>query len=112
MLGCLGGSDSARIYFDTGNTLARKIDPSTAIREMGPAAICQVHFKDVKMIAGQAPQFDVALGQGDVDFPAVCQALRATGYDGWIILETPTGDAPMANLIANLATAAKIIDVQ
>lgn len=110
LLGCLGGSDSARIYFDTGNTLARKIDPSTAIRDLGPGAICQVHFKDVKMIAGQPPQFDVALGQGDVDFPGACQALRATGYDGWIILETPTGDDPMGNLAANLAAAAKIID--
>jgi hexulose-6-phosphate isomerase len=112
LLGCLGNSDNARIYFDTGNVLSRKIDPSTAIRDLGPGSICQVHFKDVKMIGGQAPQFNVALGTGDVDFPAVCQALRAIGYDGWIILETPAGDAPMGNLVANLAMAAKIIGAE
>jgi inosose dehydratase len=27
------------------------------------------------------------LGRGDVDFPGVLKALRAIGYEGWIVVE-------------------------
>jgi hexulose-6-phosphate isomerase len=37
--------------------------------------------------------FDVKLGEGDDDWPAVMKALDAIGYDGWGIAEQPGADS-------------------
>ena len=37
--------------------------------------------------------FDVKLGEGDDDWPAVMKALEAIGYDGWGIAEQPGADS-------------------
>ena len=78
---------------------------ATAIRDLGREAIGQIHFRDVRISEGQPPDYNLALGEGNVDFRAVVQALRAIGYDGWIILETPPGADPLASASANLAFA-------
>jgi sugar phosphate isomerase/epimerase len=96
-------STHVRIYGDTGNALARKLDVVTVIRDLGPGTIAQVHFKDVHVAEGSPPNYDVALGEGDVDFKGVMQALRAVGYDGWIVLETPGGADALANAKKNIA---------
>lgn len=102
LLGSLGNSDFVKVYYDVGNMLARKLDPPTGIRELG-SDIVQVHFKDVKITPTAPPDYNVPLGGGNVDFGACCQALKAVKYDGWIILETPPGDDPVASAKANLA---------
>jgi inosose dehydratase len=45
------------------------------------------------------------LGTGDVDVPAIVEALRARGYDGWYVLEQdtiltdePRGIGPVADV--------------
>ena len=48
------------------------------------------------------------LGDGRVDFDSVDAAIREIGYDGWIVLETPTGDDPMAANAQNLAFIRKL----
>ena len=58
---------------------------------------------------GHPPDWDVALGQGDVDFAAVASALKAMGYDGWVILETPATDDPVAAAQANLDFARQLL---
>jgi len=95
LLASAGRSPYVRVYFDIGNTLARKYDVATFIRDLGHDSICQVHFKDVRIAEGAPPDYEVTLGQGSVDFRAVLHALRAVRYDGYIVLETPPGpDAP------------------
>lgn len=97
LLDFLGNSPFAKVCYDTGDALARKLDVPTGIRDLGSERIAQVHLKDVRIAEGQPPDFCAALGEGSVDFRAVAQALRAVGYDGWVVIETPpTDDPPVA----------------
>lgn len=100
LLGQFAHTETVKIYQDTGNALARKLDLPTGLREFGREGLAGIHFKDVTMSA--PPDYNVQLGQGNVDFRAVLQSLRAIGYDDWIVLETPAGDDPAANAKANL----------
>lgn len=109
LLDHVGNSESVRVYLDTGNARARKLDLPTGIRDLGAKAIAQVHFKDVRIVETQPPDYNVALGEGDVDFSAAAQALNAVGYDGWIILETPPGDNPVDAGKNNLAFAKEVL---
>lgn len=102
-------TDCIRIYYDTGNAVSRKLDLPTGIRTLGKSAIGGIHFKDVRVGENAPPDYDVRMGEGSVDFQAVVQALRAIGYDGWIILETPAGEDPMTNARANLAFARNLL---
>jgi len=109
MLDFLGHSPNVKIYYNTGNALARKFDPATLIRDLGRDSICQVHLKDVRIGESLPPNFDVPLGQGSVDFRTVAHALRAIGYDGWLALETPPGDSPLDTAKQNLNFAREIM---
>jgi L-ribulose-5-phosphate 3-epimerase len=105
----LGNSPFAKICYDVADALARKLDAATGIRDLGRERIAEVHFKDVHMTEGRPPDFCVALGEGNVDFRAVAQALKAVGYDGWVVLEAPpTGDA-LAAARKNLQFARQIL---
>jgi sugar phosphate isomerase/epimerase len=102
-------TEVVKVYHDTGNALARKLDLPTGIRQLGPSAIAGIHYKDVKVSASAPPDFAVNLGGGNVDFRAVTQALRAINYDGWVMLESPAGADPLANAKANLESARQIL---
>jgi inosose dehydratase len=48
------------------------------------------------------------LGSGDVDVPSIVGSLRASGFDGWYVLEQdtiltgePRGDGPVADVWAS-----------
>ncbi len=110
LLDYLGNSAVAKICYNTGEALARKRDAATAVRDLGGERIAQVHFKDVRLVEGKPPEFDIALGEGDVDFRAVALALQAVGFDGWVILETPPGKDPVAGARANLTFAQGLIE--
>jgi len=71
-------------YFDVGNVL-RTGYPEHWICVLG-SRIKKVHFKDFKTDVGTLDGF-VELLTGDVNFPAVMQALRDIGYDDWCIAE-------------------------
>ena len=71
-------------FFDVGNVL-RTGYPEHWIRVLGPR-IKKVHFKDYRISVGTLDGF-VELLTGDVDYPAVLEALRDVGYDGWCIAE-------------------------
>lgn len=110
LLDHFGAYTSVKIYYDTGNVLARRSDPATDLRDLGPDRVCRIHFKDVRFEEdGMPPDFAVALGEGDVDFPAVVSAIRALDYDGWIVLETPPTDDPLAAAKANLAFTRSVL---
>lgn len=105
------GGIGVRHYCDVANVVLRRRDPATEIRELGADRICQVHFKDVLLRENQPPDTNVLLGQGQVHFPAVTQALKAIGYDGWVCLETPGLSDPVATAKANMAFTRKVLGI-
>jgi inosose dehydratase len=91
--------DILGLVFDTGHWAFGGGDPVAGIRKHADR-IWHVHFKDHDPnIAQQSREqgWDgtvsvghgvfCELGQGDVDFPAVLETLRAIDYDGWIVVE-------------------------
>jgi len=96
LLDYLGNSSYAKICYDTAEALARKLDVASGIRDLGAEKIAQVHLKDAHIAEGQPPDCTVAMGEGNVDFRATVQALRAVGFDGWVIVETLPKDNPLA----------------
>ncbi len=74
-------------YFDPGNVL-RYGWPEQWARILGK----RILKLDVKEFSRKT-SFDVELGEGDCNWPAVCAALREIGYEGWATAEVPGGDA-------------------
>ena len=70
-------SDAVQIYYDTGNSTSNGYDVPAEIREYGKY-ICQFHFKDGGYY----------LGKGKVAMEPVRDAIQATNYTGWLVLET------------------------
>lgn len=87
------------LCFDTGHWRFGGGDPVAGIRQHGER-IWHVHFKDHDPNVAQQSRANewggptsvehgifCELGKGDVDFPAVVDALEAIGYDGWVVVE-------------------------
>ncbi len=81
-------------YFDAGNVV-RCGWPEHWIAALGKR-IVKVHIKEYsrkkQQEEGLWKGFEVELGEGDCDWPAVMKALRDVGYSGWITAEVPGGD--------------------
>ncbi len=73
-------------YFDVGNVVEFGY-PQEWIRELNKR-IMKIHIKEYK----KAKRFDYALGEGEIDWPAVSKALRDVGYEGWITAEVGYGE--------------------
>ncbi len=73
-------------YFDVGNVVEFGY-PQEWIRELNKR-ILKIHIKEYK----KAKRFDYALGEGEIDWPAVSKALRDIGYEGWITAEVGYGE--------------------
>lgn len=90
-------------YFDIGN-ICRYGWPDQWIRALGP----RIRKLDVKefnrkkhMDAGPWAGFKVELGEGDIDWKAVCAAIDDVGYaGGWASAEVPGGDLARLKAIA------------
>lgn len=91
----LGRVDSPWVgdYFDTGNAAGKGMDPVAEIRQR-KGQLVQIHVKGTR---------GADLASGTVDLAGVKQALAETGYDGWLMLETPAGDAPLDAARRNFA---------
>ncbi|MGI6375301.1 MAG: sugar phosphate isomerase/epimerase family protein [Anaerolineae bacterium] len=88
------GSPAVQAYYDPGNAVHYGTDPLAGVTVLG-RRIAQVHVKEVG---------GTLLGEGQAPWPAILAALRAGGYDGWLVFETePTAD-PLAAAARNLAT--------
>lgn len=87
--------DSVRIYYDVGNLTGMGYDVPAEIRFLKDR-ISIFHFKD-----GQK-----YLGEGTVRYPAIRDAIRAIGYQGWIVLETSN---PSRNAVADARRNAEFI---
>ena len=101
------GSDYVGSYFDVGNVVYSGY-PEHWIRILGNR-IKKVHFKDYRCNPGTLNAF-VDLLSGDVNFPAVIQALKDVGYDGWITAEVcpPSKYCPLATL-TNISNSMDVI---
>ena len=71
-------------YFDVGNVLYCGY-PQDWIDILG-RRVTRIHIKDFKLDRGGFDGF-VALGEGDVNFPAVWAALKRAGYDSFLTTE-------------------------
>lgn len=81
----------SRINFcpDTAHLAAGGGDPVEIIRRYG-SRIKYVHFKDFK----PAPFSFLPLGQGQLDFGGMVNALRDHHFDGWVTVELDIYDGP------------------
>lgn len=78
------GSPYVGSYLDVGNILFNGY-PEHWIKILGER-IKKVHFKDYRVAAGGLHGF-VDLLAGDINYPAVMEALKSIGYDGWVTAE-------------------------
>lgn len=78
------GSEYVGSWFDAGNVLSTGY-PEHWIPILG-SRIKRVHVKDFKTAVGNANGF-CDLGEGDVNWPAVTNALKAINYNGWVTAE-------------------------
>jgi len=67
---------------DTAHLAAGGGDPAELIRRY-PDRIRHVHLKDLRL----DPVAFLPLGEGQIDFADVRDALRESGYDGWLLVE-------------------------
>ncbi len=90
----LAAVDSPQIgvYFDVGNAHTQGFDPAADLRALG-SMISQIHTKEPDRIP--------LMGDGPLDWDAIFAAIDAIGYDGWLVLETATGDDARASAVYN-----------
>src|ERR1700682_1702468 len=85
-----------RAYFDVGNVVISGY-PQDWIRTLGKR-IVKLHIKDFSFKHQPGTDNSVAawvsLGEGDIDWTAVYEALRDIGYQGTATLELDAGDGP------------------
>jgi inosose dehydratase len=78
------GLDNVRVIFDPSHYLVRGDDVAEVFRELAPR-IVHVHLKDAR---GNQEDFEFPpMGQGDVDFKRLLQAIVDSGYRGFLSVE-------------------------
>jgi L-ribulose-5-phosphate 3-epimerase len=80
-----------KAYFDVGNVVFYGY-PQDWIRTLDKR-IVRLHLKDFKLDREKGTFEWKNLGEGDIDWPAVRQALADIGYDGYMTTEIRGGDA-------------------
>ena len=80
------------VYFDVGNAHTQGFDPAADLRALG-GLVSQIHTKEPEQIP--------LMGTGPLDWDAIFAAIEAICYDGWLVLETATGDDAHASAVYN-----------
>lgn len=86
------GSPDLGVYYDVGNAAFQGYDGIAELTELGERVV-QIHMKEIR----------AEMGKGKLDFPRIMAAIRAIGFDGYLVLETDPGDDPAGNAARNLA---------
>jgi sugar phosphate isomerase/epimerase len=95
VLAALLGSVQSRgigANFDPANLVMRGYDHMQSARDLAKY-IVHAHAKDGKRNDGE-----VALGEGDVDFPPYLALMTELGFDGFHTIERETGPDPLADI--------------
>ncbi|MHB8647298.1 MAG: sugar phosphate isomerase/epimerase family protein [Thermomicrobiales bacterium] len=110
-------TDRSRVFVgpDTGHLAWAGADPVAFCRDYADR-IKTVHLKDCHaavMARGRAAEWDypafvqhgifAELGEGNVDFPAIFDSLRAANFSGWVIAETDRTEKPTARESATVS---------
>jgi L-ribulose-5-phosphate 3-epimerase len=86
-------SKNVLVYYDVGNSTRAGFDVVKEIRWLGKDRICQFHLKD-------NPHY---LGEGEIQFAPVLQAIKDIGFVGFANLETDAKkDSVAADMTRNL----------
>ena len=83
------------VYMDVGNVV-RIGYPEQWIRILGNRIgklDIKAYSRQLQMNEGARKGFQVPIGEGDVDYPAVLTALEEIDYSGWATAEVPGGNA-------------------
>ncbi len=95
------GSPACRLHLDI-KAMASEPTPIGEIVKQNSAHTAHFHANDPNLLGP---------GMGEVDFPPIYEALKATGYDGWVSVEVfkyePTPEAIARTSFANLLAAAR-----
>jgi len=92
-------SPVVRAYFDVGNVVIYAY-PQDWIRTLG-SRIVKVHLKDFNFDRANGRFAWKNLGEGDINWPEVHQALQEVGYSGFVTTELPAGDAAYLKDVSN-----------
>jgi L-ribulose-5-phosphate 3-epimerase len=71
------GSPAVKMYYDVCNSTVRGYDVPAEIRRLGRERICEFHMKENGRL----------LGEGQVKFEKVRDAILEIGYEGWMQIE-------------------------
>lgn len=83
-------SERCKVYYDAGNAGWLGFDPAADIVRLGDRLV-RLHLKNWSTRRGQGESKTVSVcSPGVVDFPSVAEALRTSGYDGYVVVEVPT----------------------
>ena len=93
--------DAVGLALDTAHVLAGGGDPVQTLRDT-IHRVKYIHIKDIAMPEAPGPEFAGAeryrafcdLGEGSVDFPAIGQILRESGFSGPVVAELDFSDDP------------------
>ncbi len=75
------GSPAVQVYYDVANMHYAGYDIYQEIRQLGAKRICEIHCKER----------GVLLGNGEIDFPKVKEAIDEIGWSGWLVIESAVG---------------------
>lgn len=91
------GSPNLKVYYDFRNTADAGYDTIKEFKKLGPGRICELHIKENGYL----------LGKGSLDWRAIFNAIKETGYtgDGWAQIEgaVPDGADMLTSYKQNLA---------
>lgn len=90
-----------QVYFDTGNTAGIGYDIVQEIEGLGKHII-QTHIKDNPSAR--------MLGEGHIDFEEAIGSLKSVGFDGYLMLETPSTNDSVAAAVKNLAYIKRVVE--
>jgi inosose dehydratase len=89
------------LYFDLGWAYCSDADPRDVLAEFG-GRLTGLHFRN--HTADKVPT--QTLSEGALDMPAIAEAVRAVGYDGWVALELwHRSDVPVTRSMQACQTA-------
>src|SRR5258708_7535311 len=96
---CESTRDEVGLLLDTGHAYAAGADYAEIIRKFGPRVV-HIHLKDVRRDTLERARkndwsFNSAVregmftvpGDGDIDFSAIREFVRTSGYRGWVVVE-------------------------
>jgi hexulose-6-phosphate isomerase len=98
------GAKYVQVYWDVANARSAGADAVEGIRLLGKEHLAHIHIKDIKAnpSGSERPYAPCHLGEGVLDFKAICDAIKGVGYDGYLTLETISGPDASAAAKKNL----------